>query len=252
MMRLEIASGTHVGRVRESNEDALLCMGPLPSGDGKPPAWVLAVADGMGGHQAGEVASALAVQALAQEARDAAASGQVTTDWLSVAMLRANRAVWNAARDDRARQGMGTTLVAALVAGERVAVGNVGDSRCYRLGPDGVRQVTADHSWVAEQVGAGRMSRRDAETSPYRNVLTRSLGMAADVEVDLFAEPALHAGEALVLVSDGVSGYLTNGTLAALFGRARSAQALCDHLIKVALDGGGIDNATVVVVRGVE
>jgi protein phosphatase len=240
---LDIGQATDVGRVREANEDALVVLGPNRYGDA-----LVAVADGMGGHKAGEVASALAVDALRPwaeiDTRETAA-----TDALGQAVERANASIFRAAAEDTEKEGMGTTLVCAVVAttGE-VVIANVGDSRAYAVVDGEAHLLTIDHTWVNEQVLAGKMSERDARRSPYRNLLTRSLGSQAWVEVDLFSGLRLAAGDALVLVSDGVTGYLDEGDVAAIIGESRTAQHAAQRLVQEAVERGGADNATAVVV----
>lgn len=251
----DIGAATHVGHVREVNEDALLA----PPGSG-PAAGVgagdllLAVADGMGGHQAGEVASGLAVQALegALPVSDAGAAGPSATpaERLQRAVARANRLVWEAASRDPANHGMGTTLVCALLhANGEATLANVGDSRAYLVANGRAHQVTVDNSWVVDQVRSGRMTQREADNSPYRHVLSRSLGVMPSVDVDLYPDVRLRPGDWLVLCSDGVSGYLRPSDLSRLAVVTSSAQEFADRLVQLALDRGGADNATVVVAR---
>jgi protein phosphatase len=145
---------------------------------------------------------------------------------------------------------MGTTIVAAVLAADgRAVIANVGDSRAYAFVGGKARLVTVDHTWVNQQVRAGQMSEREAQLSPFRNLLTRSLGSTPLVEVDLFTGLQLEVGEALVLVSDGVTGYLDDGDFSTILGTATSAQEAAEHLVAEAVHRGGADNATAVVVR---
>jgi protein phosphatase len=246
---LDIGLATDVGRVREANEDALLAL--VRSGTRDAPVLV-AVADGMGGHNAGEVASALAVESLARALHDddETSPAAAPADWLDRAVGQANRTIWDAAAEDRAKEGMGTTLVAALLgpAGE-VTIANVGDSRAYAVCGGRATLVTIDHTWVNQQVLDGTMSEREARYSPYRNLLTRSLGNLPEVEVDLFGDLQLEAGDALVLVSDGVSGYLDEHDVALVVRESATAQEAAERLVNEAVERGGADNATAVVVR---
>lgn len=242
---LDIGWATDVGRVREANEDALLTLQPEGPREGQT---LVAVADGMGGHKAGEVASALAIEALGRALAHADAS--VAPDALvRDAVTLANTTIWKAAAEDVAHEGMGTTLVCALVDADGGAlVGNVGDSRAYVVHDDGADLVTSDHTWVNQQVQSGLMSERDAQTSPFRNLLTRSLGNAPDVEVDLYPV-RLDSGDVLVLVSDGVTGYLDASDFASVVRHTASAQEAAERLVTEAVNRGGADNATAVVVR---
>ena len=235
-----------MGRVREANEDSLLAVCPVGERDGEA---LVAVADGMGGHKAGEVASALAVQALQQvldEFDPAAAPDALLTRALEVG----NRSIWNAAAEDLEKEGMGTTIVAALLSADGMAViANVGDSRAYVFDQGAARLLTSDHTWVNQQVQAGQMTERDARISPFRNLLTRSLGSAPRVDIDLFTNVRLAPGDALVLVSDGVTGYLEERDISVILRAATDAQEAAERMVREAVERGGADNATAVVVR---
>ncbi|HEX8966338.1 MAG TPA: protein phosphatase 2C domain-containing protein [Chloroflexota bacterium] len=243
---MDIGTATDVGRVRATNEDALLVV----EADGVRKGQLLvAVADGMGGHKAGEVASALAVETLrhAMATADPAATSDVL---LTGAVELGNRTIWQAAADDVDKDGMGTTLVCALVSADgQVVIANVGDSRAYAYSNGEALLVTEDHTWVNQQVLAGQMSAREARHSPFRNLLTRTLGNAPRVDVDLFTGLRLEANDALILVSDGVTGYLDEADLSAVMRDAPNAQAAADRLVEEAILRGGADNATAVVVR---
>jgi protein phosphatase len=243
---LDVGLATDVGRVREANEDALLALARGGARDGE---MLVAVADGMGGHNAGEVASALAVESLtrALEETDASAPSE---DLLVQAVELANRTIWEAAAQDADKEGMGTTLVCAMVnAAGDVVIANVGDSRAYGVTDGHASLVTSDHTWVNQQVLSGQMSEREAQRSPYRNLLTRSLGGTPSVQVDMFTDLRLGLGDALVLVSDGVSGYLDTRDVATVLRQSATAQEAADVLVREAVNRGGADNATAVVVR---
>jgi serine/threonine protein phosphatase PrpC len=243
---LDIGLATDVGRVREGNEDALLAVLAEGARDGQV---LVAVADGMGGHKAGEVASALAIEALerALAAADPAATAETL---LTDGALLGNRTIWEAASADVDKEGMGTTLVSALLTAAGLAViANVGDSRAYVVAAGTATLVTVDHTWVNQQVLSGLMTEPDARVSPFRNLLTRTLGNAPLVEVDVFPALQLAAGDALVLVSDGVTGYLDESDFAAVMRVATSAQEAAERLVGEAVQRGGADNATAVVVR---
>jgi PPM family protein phosphatase len=243
---LDIGSATDVGRVREGNEDAYL----VELADGARAGQVLvAVADGMGGHKAGEVASALAIEALRDSLQQAEASSTAESLLTQAAQL-GNTTIWDAAAVDIDKEGMGTTLVCALLGPRGSAViANVGDSRAYAVTSGTATLVTVDHTWVNQQVLSGMMTERDARVSPFRNLLTRTLGNAPQVEVDVFSELQLEVGDALILVSDGVTGYLDEGDFASVMRTAVSAQDAAQRLVGEAVHRGGADNATAVVVR---
>ena len=243
---LDIGAATDVGRVRAANEDALLAL----VADGPRAGQVLvAVADGMGGHKAGEVASALAIESL-RRAWGEADPALPPEELLSLAVQLGNRTIWDAAAEDVDKEGMGTTLVCALLNADGEAlIANVGDSRAYAYSAGETTLVTVDHTWVNQQVLAGQMTEREARFSPFRNLLTRTLGNAPRVEVDLFRGVRLEPGDALILVSDGVTGYLDEADLSAAMQAAPSAQAAAERLVQEAVARGGADNATAVVVR---
>lgn len=243
---MDIGAATDVGRVRAGNEDALLVVHPQGARKGQV---VVAVADGMGGHKAGEVASGLAVQSL-QRAVDQADSAVPPDTLLANAAQLGNAEIWTAAADDIDKEGMGTTLVCALVEEDgRVVIANVGDSRAYAYVNGETVLVTEDHTWVNQQVMAGQMSQREARLSPFRNLLTRTLGNSPRVEVDVFSGLQLETGDALVLVSDGVTGYLDESDFSEVLQEMASAQAAAEQLVHEAVNRGGADNATAVVVR---
>lgn len=253
VLGLDVGKATDVGRVRETNEDSFLAVNVEEEGQALPPGYVLlAVADGMGGHNAGEVASAIAVQALTAQLTDAAAIAQNAPPdlWLRTAMLHANRSVWEQAALDQAREGMGTTLVSALLhRSGRLTIANVGDSRAYLVTARGARQVTHDHSWVEEQLRMGRLSEEEARSSPYRHVLSRSLGVSPGVEVDLYVKLQLQVGDSVILCSDGVSMYLQPEDFVRQLADSVTAREAAALMVRLALSRGGADNATVVVAR---
>jgi protein phosphatase len=239
---LDVGQATDVGRVREANEDSMLA---LAAENGL---LLVAVADGMGGHKAGEVASGLAVDSLSSSL--GRVSEADAAELLMGAVQTANSTIWEAAAQDSEREGMGTTLVCALVSSSGLAcVANVGDSRAYTVIDDAAQIVTIDHTWVNQQVIDGQLSEREALQSPYRHLLTRSLGNTPQVEVDVFTSVQLQPGNALVLVSDGVTGYLDESDIAAILGQSQTAQQAAERLVRESVQRGGADNATAVVVR---
>ena len=238
---MEIGTATDVGRVREHNEDSLL----VKSRPDRPEWGTLClVADGMGGHAAGEVASRLAVETAAERYFASAGSARSA---LVEAVRQANIAVWQAGQAQPGYRGMGTTLVAAAVLDGSAVIANVGDSRAYTVNARAITQVTADHSWVAEQVRLGLLTPQAAETHPYRAVLTRALGTAPDVEVDSF-EVSLAPGEAIVLCSDGLTAHVRDEEIQAIVAASPPPEA-ASKLVALANARGGTDNITVIVVR---
>ena len=240
-MRLVFAAATDVGRMRKNNEDSYLSSKP-----------VAAVADGMGGHSAGEVASAIAIEELAALGdRGPWENETAATDDLKQAILRANRRIREMAASDHKLNGMGTTMVALLEDGDMVHVANVGDSRGYLLRQGELSQVTVDHSLVQELVDDGRLSPEDAERHPQRSVITRALGIDPEVEFDLFTYK-LQVGDRLLLCSDGLSDVVGTTQIRNVLLRVRSPQKAARQLVTVANEQGGPDNITVIVVDAVD
>ncbi len=229
------SASSNVGRKRRHNEDSYVEAPPM-----------FAVADGMGGAQAGEVASGLAAETVREGNHDpAAGSGEQRV----VALIKAaNLRVHERASADVAASGMGTTMTVALLQADgKVAFGHVGDSRAYRLREGQLEQLTDDHSLVAELVRRGELSLAEAAVHPQRSVITRALGTEADVEVDAFTVEA-RDGDLFLLCSDGLTTMVDVGTIAAILERHRSdLDAAAAALIKAANDRGGDDNITAVL-----
>jgi PPM family protein phosphatase len=230
MVKLRTVSHTDIDRVREKNEDAVVSSGHLA-----------AVADGMGGHPGGAVASAVAV-ALVQ----AAFTGR-SLDELEAAVRAANRAIWDRAGASAELEGMGTTVCAAGLTGEgSLVVVNVGDSRACVLRNGSLRQLTDDHSVTAELVRRGELSEQEALDHPHRGVLTRALGVGPDVEIDSAAHPAVE-GDRLLVCTDGLFNEVSNDEIASLMAATEDLKATADALVELALSRGGRDNVSVVV-----
>lgn len=226
-----MGAATDVGRVRDGNEDAYLVDDDMG---------LAAVADGMGGHRAGEVASATALEAL----RAAVTSGRP----LRESIEDANDAVFTKSLTDASLRGMGTTLTAAtLVAGDTLLVGHVGDSRAYLLHDGELRQVTDDHSLVEELVREGRLTADEAAVHPQRSIITRALGIDPTVNVDVYPVE-LTPGDRLLLCSDGLTGMVQPDDIAATLRRESDPARVASQLVDAANAAGGEDNITVVVV----
>jgi PPM family protein phosphatase len=233
-VRIGRAAGqTDTGRRRLRNEDAFICEPPL-----------FAVADGMGGARAGEIAAGLAAAALEE-----AGSETRGAEGVAALIVEANRRIWERSLSDPDTAGMGTTVTAALVdaAAGTVAIGHVGDSRAYLLRRGTIEQLTTDHSLVAELVQSGVLTPEEAERHPQRSAITRALGTEATVEVDGFtvvAEP----GDVFLICSDGLSSMLTDDEMtAAIEGANGDPHEAADALIRAANGQGGEDNITVVL-----
>jgi PPM family protein phosphatase len=234
-MTVARAVGTsHPGRRRRRNEDTYVCDPPL-----------FAVADGMGGAQAGALASRLAAAALRGEGT---APGDGVTAETRVAELiqEANRRVHERASEDERASGMGTTMTVAIVESDRVAIGHVGDSRAYLIRNGTLGQLTEDHSLVAELVRSGKLSPEEAETHPQRSVITRVLGQDPNVDVDTFSVPA-REGDLFLLCSDGLTSMVADEDILQIVEKHRAdLDAAAGALVRAANRGGGEDNVTVV------
>jgi len=247
-LRLEVADLTDIGRKREINEDSVLHVVPKDPRDMERKGALFVVADGMGGHAAGEVASEMAVE-LIRDHYYADPDSDVLQS-LARAIKEANAAIFRRASELAGRAGMGTTCVAAVLKGAVAYVMNVGDSRAYLVRNGLMRLVTQDHSWVAEQVRAGMLTEDQARVHAHRHVITRALGTQPDVEPDIFAEP-LQEGDILLLCSDGLSGYVSDLDISAIVTNA-DPHASVHALIDRANEQGGPDNITAIVVRVLE
>ena len=226
------AAATDPGRKRRHNEDSYVCEPPL-----------FAVADGIGGAQAGEVASGLAAATLRDDSGDGDGDGGGRVDAL---IQEANRRVYQRQSSDDAYSGMGTTITAALVEGDHVWFGHVGDSRAYRVRDGSMEQLTEDHSLVAELVRSGRLSPEEADSHPQRSVVTRALGTDPDVDVDTFQVEA-KPGDLFLLCSDGLTTMVDDADiLSEIEGNRDDLRAAAKALVRAANRGGGEDNITVV------
>ena len=227
----DYVSKTDPGRRRRNNEDVFVCEPPL-----------FAIADGMGGAQAGEVASGLAAEALKK-----GSDGGTPEERVDALIQSANRLVYERARQDSALTGMGTTLTLALVGSDSVTFGHVGDSRAYRLRDGKLEQVTDDHSLVAELTRAGKLSEEEAEAHPQRSVITRALGTDPDVDADIFTAET-HEGDIFLLCSDGLTDMVGDQAIQEILGKQRdNLKKAAQELVKAANRGGGEDNITVLL-----
>jgi len=226
----KVAAVTDPGRTRRHNEDSYVVEPPL-----------FAIADGMGGAQAGEVASRLATAALQESQADAGGEQRIAD-----LIQEANRRVYDRSSKDPNTSGMGTTITVALVEEDHVAFGHVGDSRAYLIREARMEQLTEDHSLVNELLKTGKLSREEAETHPQRSVITRALGTDPDVDVDTFSVPA-ETGDLFLLCSDGLTDMVSEDSILDVVERHREdIDGALRALVKEANRGGGQDNITVV------
>lgn len=248
-MRLVSAGLTDVGCVRKHNEDSIRM---------EPELGLFVVADGLGGHAAGEVASQIVVDRVTQFVQQTVEKDRtwpleydVTLNYdgnrLKVALLLSDQAIVEDIRNNPERETMGSTVVACLVQGSRATLAHVGDSRAYILDPEGIRQITKDHSWVAEQVTHGILTPAEARVHPFRNVITQALGNGGELDVSV-QEFELQKMDRLLLCSDGLSGMVTDSEIWSIAMAEKSLENAVSHLIAKAKENGGEDNITAVLI----
>ena len=248
-MRISTAGRTEVGCVRQHNEDNFLV---------QPDLGIYVVADGLGGHAAGEVASRIVVEKISQFIDHTAEHDRTwPVDYdvslsydgnrLKTALLLADQGILNDIKSSPERESMGSTVVACLVEEDRVTMVHVGDSRAYLLNEGGIRQVTRDHSWVAEQVASGVLTPEEARRHPFRNVITQALGNGGDLDM---AVQEFHVQEMdrILLCTDGLSGMVQDQEIWEIVHETPDIDEAADKLIVKAMDNGGEDNITVVIV----
>lgn len=238
-LKIEVAALTDVGCQRTNNEDSFGY--DLASG-------IFVVCDGMGGMAAGEVASAAAVKELVEHFCLNAEAGASMEDRLYKAILHTNREVYQLAQDSAQRRGMGTTLVSACIDGQRLLIGNVGDSRAYFLREGVCAQITNDHSFLAEQVRSGSMNAEEALASPLQSVITRAIGSAESVQPDIFTG-SINPGDIVLLTSDGLTRYADGKAIAEIVLSCASLPEACQALIDTAKRQGAVDNVTCMLLQ---
>jgi serine/threonine protein phosphatase PrpC len=250
-MRVRFSGESHVGMTRAHNEDAI----HLPVDER-----LVIVADGMGGHASGEVASRMAVETVVEYFRETAEEqvltwpfkvdrqGGADTTRLVTAIKLANVKIHETAQRDPACKGMGTTIVAALFRDDGIVVGHVGDSRLYRIRDGAIAQLTEDHSLINDYIKMKRMTADEASSWPHKNVIVRALGMKDSVQVDVHTEqPRL--GDCYLLCSDGLSGMLPDELILEIVKGETDLDQAAEHLVTAANNAGGKDNITVVLAR---
>jgi serine/threonine protein phosphatase PrpC len=231
--------------IRSGNEDNFTV-------DVSPTRGIFVVADGMGGHAAGEVASEMAVQIIQRELGPLPdLDGEDVAQTVGGALRKANRAIHDRTLTEVDKQGMGTTASVLLVAGARYVIGQIGDSRVYLLRDGAFTQLTKDHSYVQEQVDAGFLTPEQARYHPYSNVITRCVGASPDVEPDVY-RGELRAGDLFLVASDGLTGMVDDRRLAQLLSSRAEPERKVQSLIAEANGRGGLDNITAIIVQIVE
>jgi len=252
---IEAYGRTDVGRRRKVNEDSFLV---------SPETSLYAVCDGMGGHNAGEVASRMAIETISAFITRSAVEKEITWPWgldanlsfdanrLKTAIRLANARVFQAADNREELTGMGTTVVTALVSGETLTVGSAGDSRCYLVRGGELKQLTRDDSWVSAALGEGILNSDDVERHPLRNVITKAVGARDAIDLDVL-EHDLEPGDLVMLCSDGLHGMINDQEIAKVLQAAPgSLEAASAQLVEAANEAGGRDNITVVLLRRTE
>lgn len=255
-MKASFVAQTDVGLKRKDNEDSYLV---------DEANYIFIVADGMGGHAAGNLASRVAVESICDFfRRDYPAEHPGATPYgrnpdltevgnkLTNAICIANEKIRQIATQNDQLSGMGTTVVCAILDGQHVTIANVGDSRAYLFRPSGYRQISEDHSWVNEQFKKNLISAEDARVHPWRNVITRALGSRDSVEVDIFEE-RVREGDVILLCSDGLSGMIDDITMFEIITDGDTTlEQRCDRLIEEAKKAGGSDNITHILINFAE
>jgi protein phosphatase len=252
---IEAYGRTDVGRRRKVNEDSFLV---------SPETSLYAVCDGMGGHNAGEVASRMAVETIAAFITRSAVEKEITWPWgldanlsfdanrLKTAIRLANSRVFQAADNREELTGMGTTVVTALISGHTMTIGSAGDSRCYLVRKGGLKQLTRDDSWVSAALGEGILNSDDVERHPLRNVITKAVGARDAIDLDV-VEQGLEAGDVVLLCSDGLHGMVHDEEIARILQSSPpSLEEVSARLVDAANEAGGRDNVTVVLLRCAE
>lgn len=241
---MEAVVKTHIGHVRQVNEDSAEIMN-------RDDQVVLAVvADGMGGHQAGDVASQMTLQKLRESFQIADLEKNINEwqDWLLNSIQETNHYIYSYAKQKDILHGMGTTIVATLLLHNGYIVAHVGDSRIYRFADGNLDSITSDHSLVNELLKSGQITKEEAEYHPQRNVITRAIGTDDSVEIDIKTLSYL-GGEQLLLCSDGLSNMVTENQLIGVLERELPIEEKADQLITLALDAGGDDNISLVLLQ---
>ena len=245
-LELEVAQKTQTGLHRRVNQD---CLGPYMPSDPRDNRRgnLFIVADGMGGHSAGDTASHLAVDEIVGGYYANGNGMEDVSSRLTHVIEAANKVIYQQARENHTQSDMGTTVVAAVVRGQELHVTNVGDSRAYLIRGGEIGQITQDHSWVAEQVRMGGMTPEEAEYHPQSNLLTRVLGLYAQIEVDVF-QRKLEPGDSIVLCSDGLTGCVKDDEIKEVVNECSPTSAV-EQLVEWAVDGGSTDDISVVVIK---
>ena len=242
---MRIIGNTDVGRTRIANEDAFK-FGTFDDGT----SWAV-VCDGMGGVHGGKIASSTTIDMVSQKIQKCYNPSMGTSsveNLLLSAITTANCIVYDRGAADRALEGMGTTIVAAVIKNGEACIAHVGDSRAYHIKSDGIRLVTKDHSLVQEMLDLGEITQFEFDHHPRKNIITRAIGVDEKIEID-FDTVEFNEGDSLILCSDGLSGQIDKDEMLRLYNECEF-DSLADRYIEIANDNGGVDNITVVIMKG--
>ena len=241
---MNVSALTDVGLVRNNNEDSF-----YKSTDFDLPLFV--VADGMGGHNAGETASKMAIEIVKKyfvENKNSLNSEKRIISIIQDSIKEANEKIYKLSKDDKLCSGMGTTITLAYILGEKIYIGHVGDSRAYIINNSHICQITEDHSLVQELLKSGSITIEECKTHPQRNMITRAVGTSEDIEVDIIIKP-FNQNDILFICSDGLSNMVNDNDIIHIFNNESLIKKACENLIKKAKDNGGKDNITVIAIE---
>ena len=212
--------------------------------------YLIAVADGMGGHTGGEIASALAIESIKDyiqlQFENSSSPDRDLSTALKNPVQQANLKIFRRASEEKNLTGMGSTIVAALLTSNHVYISNVGDSRAYLINNKHIQQVTVDHNWKSEQLQKGQLTKKDIQDSPYRDLITRSLGLNDKIKIDSF-KITTKPKDYILLSSDGLHSFLSQKEILKAFKKTQSPKKICQKLIDMSIKKGGHDNITVIV-----
>lgn len=242
---MDIGVKTDAGRIRDNNQDAYY----IPSDNSKP---LFIIADGMGGHKAGEIASKLAIDIISQNFNNLLDIENINEDGIknniSKSFNEANEKIYKKAMKEEECSGMGTTVTLAYISDKNLYIGHVGDSRAYTFNKASLLQITEDHSLVEELIKNGSISKEEAKHHPQRNIITRAVGTSTEIDVDILVLPK-DTVEVLLLCTDGLTSMLEDDEIENVLINSENMQMACEDLVKYSNDKGGYDNITVLALK---
>ncbi len=246
-MYIEVFGNTNIGKRRSNNEDSYVC---YSFNNTQKPRFLIAVADGMGGHTGGEIASALAIEGIKDyfhsQFENLTSPDRDLSMALEDSVQQANLKIFRTASAETKLTGMGSTLVAALLTDTHTYISNVGDSRAYLIREKHIQQITIDHNWKNEQLQKGQLKEEDIQNSPYKDLITRSMGLKDKIEIDSF-EFLIQSKDYILLSSDGLHSLLSQKEIFKAFKKNKRPEKICQKLIDMSNKKGGRDNITVIV-----